>query len=94
MRARYAAYALEESNYVFRTWHPRTRPDEVAADPAVRWTGLEVLATSGGEQDDQDGVVEFRASYDAPGGRGALHETSRFTRRAGRWVYVEGDVRS
>jgi SEC-C motif-containing protein len=23
---------------------------------------------------------------------GQLHETSRFERRAGRWVYVDGDV--
>ncbi|HVX54620.1 YchJ family protein, partial [Nocardioides sp.] len=26
MRSRYAAYALGKADYVFRTWHPRTRP--------------------------------------------------------------------
>lgn len=93
MRARYAAYALGESNYVFRTWHPRTRPDDVVGDSGIRWTGLDVLATSGGAAGDEEGVVEFRAAYDAPGGHGVLHETSRFARRAGRWVYVDGDVR-
>lgn len=91
MRARYAAYALGESNYVFRTWHPRTRPDEIAPDPDLRWTGLEILGTSG---DEQNGVVEFRATYDAAGEAGVLHELSRFTRRAGRWVYEDGDIRA
>lgn len=89
MQARYAAYALGESDYVFRTWHPRTRPDDVAPDPSLRWTGLEVVAASG---DDESGVVEFEAAYVTPAGRGTLHETSRFSRRGGRWVYVDGDL--
>ena len=27
MRARYSAYAVDDLDYVWRTWHPRTRPD-------------------------------------------------------------------
>lgn len=92
MRARYAAYALGESDYVFRTWHPRTRPEDVAGDPGLRWTGLEVLATTGGGAGEDSGEVEFRASYDVGGVPGVLHERSRFSRRAGRWVYVDGEL--
>ena len=78
MRSRYSAYALGDLGYVDRTWHPRPRP-------GLRWTGLEVHAAAGE-------VVEFTATYDGPSGPGALHEVSRFERRARRWWYVDGDV--
>jgi SEC-C motif-containing protein len=83
MRSRYSAYALDETDYVWRTWHPRTRPPQVTPDPATRWTRLEVLDTTGDE-------VEFRAHFDGPGGAGVLHERSRFALRAGRWFYLDG----
>lgn len=39
------------------------------------------------------GVVEFRAHWsDASGRSGVMHEVSRFERRGGRWVYVDGEV--
>ncbi len=91
MRSRYSAYAVGDLDHVFRTWHPRTRPADLAADPALTWTGLRVLATSGGGPDDETGTVEFAARYETPAGPGVLHERSRFERRAGRWVYVDGD---
>lgn len=90
MRSRYSAYALGEIDHVFRSWHPRTRPEDLSPAPGLVWTGLEVLATEAGGPDDADGVVEFRATYDAPTGPGSLRERSTFTRRAGRWVYVDG----
>jgi SEC-C motif-containing protein len=92
MRSRYAAYALGRTDHVFRTWHPRTRPDDVTPDPGVTWTRLEVLATEAGGPDDDRGVVEFRAHLRTAAGPQVLHETSRFGRRGGRWVYVDGDV--
>ena len=92
MRSRYAAYVVGAPDHVFRTWHPRTRPDDVAAAGGVVWRGLDVLATEAGGSDDDEGVVEFRAAYEAAGRTGVLHEVSRFVRRGGRWVYVDGDV--
>ena len=108
MRSRYAAYALGRLDHVFRTWHPRTRPDEVEPTPGLTWQGLRVLRTEGGGEDDDTGIVEFEARYRVGAGAGAgagswgrsggrgrdgvLHEVSRFARRAGRWVYVDGDV--
>ena len=89
MRSRYTAYALGRTDHVFRTWHPRTRPDEVAPDPGVTWTGLEVLATEAGGPD-ASGVVEFRAHHRSPTGKGSQHEVSRFRREGGRWFYVDG----
>jgi SEC-C motif-containing protein len=85
MRARYAAYAVGDADFVFATWHPRTRPDDVVLDPDLTWTGLEI------EGDGPD-WVEFTAGYLSRGGAGRLHERSRFERRGGRWLYVDGEV--
>jgi SEC-C motif domain protein len=92
MRARYSAYAVGRLDYVFRTWHPRTRPPEMPEALGLAWLGLEVLRTVDGGPSDQSGVVEFRARYRDLQGERVLHETSRFERRAGRWVYVDGDI--
>ena len=88
MRSRFSAYALGDVDHVFRTWHPKTRPDDLAELPQLDWLGLEVLDVVDGGPDDDTGVVEFRARH----GSGVLHERSRFVRRAGRWVYLDGGV--
>ena len=85
MRSRYAAYAVGNElgdAYVFRTWHPRTRPADVTTDPGLTWTGLSILRA-------EDDIVEFAARYSYAGVERVLHETSRFEQRAGGWVYVE-----
>lgn len=92
MRSRYAAYALGRLDHVYRTWHPRTRPDDLAPTPGTRWTGLTVRATEAGQPSDDEGVVEFDAAYRTESGPGVLHERSRFAWRAGRWYYLDGDV--
>lgn len=94
MRSRYSAYAIRDVNHLFRTWHPRTRPEDLSTDEQLTWTGLEVLDAP--EAGPTTGIVEFRAHWLITGGawseqRGALHERSRFEKRAGRWVYLDGD---
>lgn len=89
MRSRYSAFACGDSDYLFRTWHPRTRPTEVAADPTIAWTGLRVIDTLAGGPDDDAGEVEFTASFESGGRAGRLHERSRFERRANRWFYLD-----
>jgi SEC-C motif-containing protein len=92
MRSRYAAYARGRLDYVFRTWHPRTRPADLGPVPGLRWTGLTILATEAGGEDDAEGVVEFEARHDGTDGPGVLHERSRFVRRGDRWVYLDGEL--
>ena len=92
MRSRYSAYALERLDHVFRTWHPRTRPDEIEPAAGLTWAALTIVRVEGGQPDDDEGVVEFEAAYQTAAGPGALRERSRFTRRGGRWVYLDGDV--
>ncbi len=90
MRSRYSAFAVGDAAYLLTTWHPTTRPRSLDLDPAVRWTGLEVLATTGGTLLAAEGTVEFRAHYVGGGVAGAQHENSRFVREGGRWLYLDG----
>jgi SEC-C motif-containing protein len=91
MRSRYSAYAHGLADYLFRTWHPRTRPADVTIDPGTTWRGLDVTDVVAGEAADDHGEVEFTARYESAEGWGAMRERSRFERRAGRWFYVDGD---
>ncbi|MFE3253700.1 YchJ family protein [Streptomyces sp. NPDC059209] len=90
MRSRYSAFAVGNEPYLLTSWHPATRPSRVDLDPAMRWTGLEILATTEGSAFHTTGTVTFRARYTRRGEEGTLHERSRFERHDGAWVYVEG----
>jgi len=92
MRSPYSAFATGRHDYVFRTWHPRTRPLDVTPISGLTWVGLEVLKTVDGGPSDDTGTVDFRARYRSTDGTHVLHEASRFVRRGGRWVYVDGDI--
>lgn len=93
MRSRYAAYVRRLPDYLLATWHPSTRPASLSLDPALEWVRLDVLDCRGGGLGDSEGEVEFTAHHRDPTGRlASLHERSRFTRRGGRWLYVDGLV--
>ena len=90
MRSRYSAFALADPAYLLATWHSSTRPAAVDLDPRIRWTGLEVLAVTGGGLLATEGTVEFRAHSVVGGVPGTQHEDSRFVREDGRWRYLDG----
>lgn len=90
MRSRYSAFVVGDAAYLLATWHPATRPAVLDLDAQVRWTGLDVLTTTGGSLLAAEGTVEFRASYVRGGRAGAQHENSRFLREDGRWRYLDG----
>jgi SEC-C motif-containing protein len=92
MRSRYAAYSVGDADYLFRTWHPRTRPVDVTIDADIIWRGLEVADTVAGGPGDDHGEVEFTARYEDSAGQQSMHEHSQFERRAGRWFYLTGAV--
>lgn len=83
MRSRYSAFVLGLSDHLWRTWHPRTRPEDVQLGP-IQWLGLEIVEIHDGEPWHCEGIVEFVARY--RGGR--QHERSVFQKRAGRWFYL------
>ena len=92
MRSRYSACVLGLSGYLQDTWHASTRPAELQGfDPGLRWLGLEVRRHP--LPADGSAVVEFVARSKLGGRAQRLHETSRFVFEAGRWFYVDGDLR-
>ncbi|HZB18662.1 MAG TPA: YchJ family protein [Blastococcus sp.] len=90
MRSRYSAFAVGDAAYLLATWHSTTRPGSLTLDDDVRWTGLDVLGTTGGSPLGAEGTVEFRAHHVVAGRAGAQHENSRFVREGGQWRYLDG----
>lgn len=92
MRSRYTAYTLLREDYLLSTWHPSTRPVSLnlAQDVSSRWLGLEVKRHE--QQDAGHAIVEFVARYKVNGRAYRMHETSRFVREAGYWLYVDGST--
>lgn len=88
MRSRYSAYVLGLSDYLRRSWAPETCPADLPADPQCKWLGLTIRAHA--QSDADHGTVEFVARYKINGRAFRLHEVSRFERRDGRWLYVDG----
>jgi SEC-C motif-containing protein len=87
-RSRYSAFAVGDTGYLLRTWHPSARPRTFSLNPALRWTRLAVLQTRDGGLFDATGTVQFCATYVQQGQRGVLAETSRFVRHERHWTYL------
>ena len=94
MRSRFAAFRDGDAAWLLDSWHPDTRPRELVLDDALQWRGLQIVDTVDGGEHDDDGIVEFRATWREGSQVGVLHERSRFSRVDGRWCYVDGEVRA
>ena len=71
---------------------PPHAPRQRCRRSALSLTGLEIADVVAGSERDEDGEVAFTARWcTAEGRRGVLVERSRFVRRAGRWLYLDGD---
>ncbi|MBA8816263.1 SEC-C motif-containing protein [Microbacterium halimionae] len=92
MRSRYTAFVLGDLNHLRASWHPGTCPADLALDPDVTWTGLDVVSVEAGKPGDRRGYVAFRAHWREHGRRGILTERSRFVWQSERWWYLDGEV--
>ena len=88
MRSRYSAFALQDDAYLLKSQHSSTRPAYIDFEPKLRWTGLEIVGTTGGTAFHTEGTVEFIAHYTESGRPGAMRENSSFVRENGNWVYL------
>lgn len=93
MRSRYSAFCLANTDYLVATHHP----DFCSADLALglkqdqtQWHRLQVIFSCS-SQDEQTGIVEFKAYYREGEGLGILHERSNFVKQDGRWYYTDGE---
>ena len=92
MRSRYSAFVLDQTDYLLATWHASRRPAFIEAnEPGLKWLGLELREHTVVDAD--HATVEFVARSKLAGRAQRLHELSRFVREAGRWFYVEGEMR-
>jgi len=92
MRSRYSAYVKENESYLKNTWHPDTQPETIEFEPDIKWTRLRIKNTEKGGADDEQGTVEFIATYKNNGRAFQLHEISRFVRSNGEWVYLDREI--
>ena len=90
MRSRYTAFVVDDTDHLWRTWHPRTRPQSVQPS-GNQWMGLRILDTVDGNPGDLTGIVEFEATYRDSWRSKIQHERSLFEYRANRWMYVSAE---
>jgi SEC-C motif-containing protein len=90
MRSRYTAFARGDADYLLSTWHPRTRPAMLDLTDQPAWERLEIVHSNAGTSTDSSGQVEFIAYFRRDAGAGQLHESSRFVREQGQWLYLDG----
>jgi len=90
MRSRYTAYGLADMRYIFKTWHPNTRPSlaSLRTDVLTDWLGLKILDT---EQKIDTAIVEFVVSYKTADGISQLKERSHFVLEKDKWLYLHGE---
>jgi SEC-C motif-containing protein len=94
MRSRFAAYALDNADYILATWDAAVQPEKIAfSGENIAWQRLEIIDTKKGGIKDNKGIVEFKAYYLKDGEEYMLHEISRFAKTNGRWLYLDGVVK-
>jgi SEC-C motif-containing protein len=89
MRSRYSAFVLLLPDYLQRSWHSSSRPDELDLRDSPVWKSLQVIQAS---EDGDKGKVHFRAIYFTHGRWGFLEEKSEFIREEGHWYYQQGST--
>lgn len=97
MRSRYVAYTLGDLDYIERTnteyaLAAFNRVDMEASLPGTEWTGMEILETEGGQEDDTEGTVKFSFKYRNGGRDFSQLEISKFQRVEGEWRYDDSEV--
>ena len=95
MRSRFTAYAMQNEAYILATWEASKRPEEINfSKEDAEWTKLEIVNTKKGGKKDNKGIVEFKAYYTQAGEAYVMNEISRFKKSSGRWLYLDGLVKS
>jgi SEC-C motif domain protein len=95
MRARYSAHVKVATDFIFESTHPDHREGYDHAGTRTwaessAWHGLEILGTTQGGAQDEEGEVEFIARFRDRNGLRSHHERGQFKRKGGRWLFTEG----
>jgi len=95
MRARYSAYANKEFAYLLTSLYPPTRstydePGTIEWAKNTTWTNLKIIDKNNGSINDNEGQVEFIASYTENGVDKKHHELASFKKQNDIWYFVDG----
>jgi SEC-C motif domain protein len=95
MLSRYTAYVMHNASYLHETWDATKRPEKIDfSREKIDWLRLEITDTKKGGIKDSKGVVSFKAFYMQDGEEHVMNEISRFTKINGRWIYLDGVIKS
>lgn len=96
MRSRYSAFVTAHVDYLAVSQHASTRinkKEQVSTlnwTKSVAWLGLQIVNTRAGLASDNEGWVEFKATYLEDGQPACIHENSYFVKENGVWFYQSG----
>jgi SEC-C motif-containing protein len=97
MRSRYSAYVKKAVDYIVDTClldeeHGIDKDATKRWAEKSTWLGLTILSADKGGPSDEEGIVEFKASYVLDGLRENHHERAAFVKREGAWLYADGEI--
>jgi len=95
MRVLYSAYAKAEIGYLLTSLHPDKRSDFEEKSTrkwaeSSTWHKLEIIETKGGGPGDDEGQVEFTATFSEGGAKRDHHELAHFSKKDDKWYFVDG----
>jgi SEC-C motif-containing protein len=94
MRSRYSAFCLGNLEYLKKTWHPETLPDDLDDSEPMGWVHLDVVEVAIDDEEGLEGEVEFVAKLIHNKKVETLHEVSQFEKVDGKWLYHSGEFKS
>jgi len=97
MRSRYTAFTKANINYLVKTQVPsaglrkeKERRKLKNWAQSVSWLYLAIKSTSKGLEDDDTGIVIFRAFFSKNDEYDNIYEESSFEKINGNWTYIDG----
>lgn len=99
MRARYTSYEKQEIDFIINSCEKGEKLAEIDRKATEDWSkkstwhGLKILSTEKGGEGDDEGIVEFEATYTQKEIRDIHHEIAGFKKIDGEWFYSEGLMR-
>lgn len=96
MRSRYTAFSKNYADYLVKTHPPKTRHTVSKKDLSnfckeVEFYKLEIIETENGKQEDDSGIVAFKAYYQFKNKKEIIPERSFFEKVNGLWMYLGGE---
>ncbi|MBQ0050802.1 MAG: SEC-C domain-containing protein [Treponema sp.] len=101
MRARYTSYEKQEIDFIINSCEEGEKIAEIDRQATEEWAknsiwhGLKILRTEKGTEADEEGIVEFEATYTEKKTnlRDVHHEIGYFKKVNGEWLYSVGNIK-